>query len=872
MRFLWAGLFVLSLTSGALAQANGYVRELGFDGNYRPDCWTPLYVHLESTISEPAEYQIQIHQQDLDQDTVVYTRTITLGPQARDNVWVYFQPQPTNDGLPGGTSATPLGDVLKVHLYDKAGKKHIAKLPIQSTVKANSLDTGGSGLGGERAVKVVLVVRETGNYHAQEFANAHGVIEDVLFIPVRLDQTGLPDHALGYQMVDAILWLDGKLNTIRNTPSFGALQQWIRQGGNFAICHQSDRSQLEALIAADMLPVVGKVSPAADAAWAIQLRQKSDLDHILEVLQDTSLALKFNDAAWKAVIKASPSFELAYAQARPDAMVDAWISWNKQGEKEDKTPFIARRAYGMGSVTWVAQELGSGLLNEAPDPTDIPPPIAGTTKPSRPRRTLLTNGWPRLWDKVFGWRNQTRTNGEMEDLKAQNQGPAREAIYQLAANQYPRGGGVDIGKAMIDRATEHGARSTAYVFLVVLFFIIYWVIAGPGSYLYLANKKKKGLSWTVFGASALAATLLTVVLVKVLLRGGAEARHVTLVRLSPDAKAADGSPRFAASMHTRMGLYIPRDGEQTVSVSDPGPERTASVSPYAVHPQWLKDDTDAGFTDTAKYFVDTDPILSGKAASVGFPYRSTLKKIEARWAGSIAEGITGNAAMTPGGISGTLTNKLGRDLSNVYLAFSSGWVDAGERRSSTNDLILFIPNWKNGATIDLGVEASKAKPVIGINGASPGSGTSNVYDRLMPATTDGWSKYLLGDFSGTFGGEVYDKGQSGILRTFPLMGLVDRVGPFRRAQGNDDTRPEPIRRGGREFNVSQLVASGRLIVMAQALDAPVPLPMQVNGGGFESRGTTYYQVSLPLDRSALKPVPQTQPTSQPTTKGVGSTQ
>src|SRR5688500_239301 len=117
MRSLWAGLFVLLFCStGALAQATGYVQELGFGGTYRADCWTPLLVHLDSTYSQPAEYQIQVHQQDLDQDTVIYTRTVTLGPNAKENFWVYFLPQPTSGGLRGPNAVARLEDVLKVHL------------------------------------------------------------------------------------------------------------------------------------------------------------------------------------------------------------------------------------------------------------------------------------------------------------------------------------------------------------------------------------------------------------------------------------------------------------------------------------------------------------------------------------------------------------------------------------------------------------------------------------------------------------------------------------------------------------------------------------------------------------------------------------
>jgi len=858
MRFLWAGLIVLSLASDALAQANGYVRELGFAGNYRPDCWVPLLVHLESTVSEPAEYLVQVHQQDLDQDSVVFTRTVTLGPQARENVWVYFQPQPTGDGLPGPTSLAQLGDVLKVHLYDKSGKRHIANLPVQA--KASSLDEGSTGLGSDRAIKLVLVIHETGNYHHQEYVNAQGLMEDVLFVPVRLDQSGLPDHVLGYQMVDAVLWLDAKLNTIRNTPSFGALQQWIRQGGNFAVCQQTDRGQLDALIAGDMLPVVGKTGPEADAAWAIQLRQKQDLDHLRALVVDTT-AQVINDGAWKAVEAAHPSFEVAFAQPRPDAMVEAWITWSVVDGQEERSPLIARRPYGMGSVTWVAQALGSSVLNGAPDPADKP-------GPNQQPRMLLTNGWPRIWDRVFGWRNQTRSDGEVAQFKAQKS----DQEFATYANQYMRGSGVDIGLAMLHRGIEHGARSTAYVFVAVLFFVIYWIIAGPGSYLYLASRKKKGLSWTVFAASALAATLLTVLLVKLLLRGGAEVRHVTLVQLYPEAAAADGTAKFAAQMHTRMGLYIPRDGEQTVSLAAPGPEKSAYVAPFAVHPQWLKADKDAGFTDTAKYYVDTDPILAGKSPTVGFPFRSTLKKVEAGWAGSVPEGIVGTVSLSPPGspspLAGTLTNKLGRDLSHVFLAFTSGWIDASDRRRS-RDIVLYLPSWKNGESRNLANEFLLAKPIEGPNAVSPGYGSDNVQGTIEPATTRAWSRFWFDGLTASFGSEVVDDRSRGYLRTFPLMALIDRVGPLRR-DNNSDTRPEPIRRGGRNFNASQLVAAGRLVVLAHAVDAPVPLPMQVNGDDFQSQGVTFYEIALPLDRAAVKPVPATQAATKPSTRPAGT--
>ena len=142
MRSFLAGLFLLSIAaSGAWGQATGSVTVLGFQYNYRPDCWTPLRVHLDSTLSKPADYQIQVHQQDLDRDVVVFSRTVPLGPQAHQDYWVYFIPQPVGRRDEGGSLPSRPADmaaVLKVYLYDKAGKTQVAALP--ANFQASNID------------------------------------------------------------------------------------------------------------------------------------------------------------------------------------------------------------------------------------------------------------------------------------------------------------------------------------------------------------------------------------------------------------------------------------------------------------------------------------------------------------------------------------------------------------------------------------------------------------------------------------------------------------------------------------------------------------------------------------------------------------
>ena len=91
MRSYLAGILLLFMASSALGQAaTGYVTAMGYQSYYRPDCWTPLLVHLDSSLSTPEEYQIRVHQQDLDRDIVVYTHNVTLGPNDHRDFWAYF--------------------------------------------------------------------------------------------------------------------------------------------------------------------------------------------------------------------------------------------------------------------------------------------------------------------------------------------------------------------------------------------------------------------------------------------------------------------------------------------------------------------------------------------------------------------------------------------------------------------------------------------------------------------------------------------------------------------------------------------------------------------------------------------------------------
>ena len=49
---------------------------------------------------------------------------------------------------------------------------------------------------------------------------------------------------------------------------------------------------------------------------------------------------------------------------------------------------------------------------------------------------------------------------------------------------------------------ELTSKSYALISIAVVFFIAYWVIAGPGMYLFLVTRTRAQLSWFMFAASA----------------------------------------------------------------------------------------------------------------------------------------------------------------------------------------------------------------------------------------------------------------------------------------------------------------------------------------------------------------------------------
>jgi hypothetical protein len=336
--------------------------------------------------------------------------------------------------------------------------------------------------------------------------------------------------------------------------------------------------------------------------------------------------------------------------------------------------------------------------------------------------------------------------------------------------------------------------------------------------------------------------------VKLVLRGPPEVRHLSMVRIAP------GQP---AIVYSRFGLYIPRDGDQSIQLNDSVHQSVSYLSSFAENPNQLGSDV-TEFPAPADYIVPVRDLDSTDSPQLIVPYRSSLKKFQARWVGELPERITGAVKLDPENgrlpLTGALTNQTGKDLSDVYLAFHV----TGDR-----DWMVYLPSWAKNQTVDM-KDLSKA---LYVGSSDNGKNTLNAYpgenkplsDEVAPAAArndrefHGWINYWYSRYRRG----VTDDGANvtrpvGVV--FPMLSLFDRLPPSRNVLempgglgGGTMDRFELYRRGARMLNVSPSIMAGQLAILATA-DGALPIPVEIDGDVVGGTGTILYQFLLPIDR------------------------
>lgn len=800
-------LAIALLSTTAAAQISGRVEVIGFDGKYRPDCWTPMLVRLKSNGSPTDLYELRVWQYDLDGDRPYYSRRVNLSADKGElSFWTYFIPEPVHEGLTQPTSnQQDLMQRLKITVHDKNGKEltQVALAGASAASVDRNLITDRV-----RATRFVVFVGTAAAPPLRDYApdNIVGIQEDLDFSRVSVER--LPENAIGYEGVDAVVWLDGSPTELETGSStrLEALREYVRLGGKLIISTQPQWQQLAGFD--DLMPVT-----------ITDMEQNTLLSPLREMAQSMSFPTGQSGAPrsdpWNTYSK---PFSIATAEPKSNAVVDRYADRvQNPGGPEDQTPWLVRMPYGYGSVTWVGQDLGSRELSDR-----------------------LNWGWPAVWEEIFG-------------------SPSSPAAFPSQSDKvaFNSGGNVDFGFTLIDPMNLSG-RGAALVGVTIAFFIFYWLLAGPGSHFFLKFRGRATLSWFVFGAIALLATGATMLLVNLMLRGAPEMKHVSLVRVH-------GDKTMPAMVVSRMGIYIPQDGYRAIQLARGDPRYPSTLTPFPIHPtiHRRRGGDDYLFPAPREYRVDIPTREEAAPASIEMPFRTTMKRLRGTWVGHVEPRIEGNPKLEPtargtGYISGALRNLTGSDLNNVYIAFRHQ-----PEGVAPSYWMMQVPAWPSNGTLDL---AALFNPPPGktVNDIS----VFNPDVRLGEFPVRGLVKDWVDRFRGSLGAgggfeSIKPIEDLGSMRpdSLPILSFFNAFPTVRNS--TDLKRGDLHRSGAREFDVSGALQAGELVVIARQDNTPLPMGMEIEGDATQGRGVTLFQFVLPLTQL---PKATTGSTTQATTQ------
>ena len=84
-----------------------------------------------------------------------------------------------------------------------------------------------------------------------------------------------------------------------------------------------------------------------------------------------------------------------------------------------------------------------------------------------------------------------------------------------------------------------------------------------------------------------------------------------------------------------------------------------------------------------------------------------------------------------------------------------------------------------------------------------------------------------------------------------LISFFSLLPPMRREAAGSADPTRLLRRGARELDLSAAVMAGHMVIVAEAEEVPLPIPMEVDGDKVEGAGRVIYQFVLPIDRSEI---------------------
>ncbi len=445
-------------------------------------------------------------------------------------------------------------------------------------------------------------------------------------------------------------------------------------------------------------------------------------------------------------------------------------------------PVIVSRRYGFGSVTQVGVDLAD--------------------------RRLIGMGLPKsreFWGGLFGWTSPVFDASYMADeIKNQRMAHPKNRAQSSLTNFVPR---------LIDmRNTTAPALLAA-----IVVFGLYWLLAGPVSFMALKAQGKARYSWVAFVAVVGVFTAVAWGGAYVMQPSLANVAHFTLL----DADARSGT------VHARsfLSLYLPKFGAADIEIDPQRPDNQNTLA----SPGLRTGLDEKAFLDPQSYAVN-----AAAPSSADVPYRSTAKQFEVDFLGRIdapQPGLPEPWVLPQGDLrinnlsfpEGVIAHGLPGPLRDVVLIYCPG--------DGQTPFVKRYGDWEPKTQLDVGDKPWPMRLVL----------RPRIYTKDRNWSSEGFLGAAIGNLKGVNFEDLPEGRQPAgdkVKSAIEMLSFYDML-PSPNFRDTGYLGMTVYNRSlGRMFDLSALTTGRRLIVLGHLEAGPLPLPFTADGDAVQAEGWT----------------------------------
>jgi hypothetical protein len=765
------------------------VKQLGVGNAWRAGETNALLVELASTGTDEEQLLLEWELPTPDGDITRYGRVIPLSPGQTRTVWLYgLLPHGLTMETSMRVQVSRIEDGVPVQLLSitQFKPKNLGSMQVHHS-------TAMIGIIGPHRVGLDQLSNQSGNIsEPPPSANEATVLATI----GNMDK--LPDRWEGWRPYETVFWTNVPPDL--RPSQLRALRQWIERGGHLVIVLPSTGTPWN---------IGGATGPLSDLMPDAPRRDEQvSLNTVLKSVTKQPWAGQSRSVPMRVFRDLNGEFN-----ALPHDQ-----EWTSTHALDDGRVWAVQRPVGHGQLSLI------GLDFTAADQWSSPE--LGMRLRAIPEADLV-------WNRVLGRRADTPSAEVLGAMKAAKRlNSTRPTSLRTVTD------------AIVSEPIAMRERAGRGLLLAFGFFLVYWVVAIPGTWWWLARQNRQNWAWAAYSLTAVVFSLLGWLLVELMQDRTMRVRHLTVL----DHVVRGEGQR----VRSWFSLYWPGYSDRELEIA----VEPDSIARNLLQPWSPREDDSLTFPDSTHIRVDLDRRPDRSL----LPGRGTATHLFADWYGLVDRSTWGNMLRSdPGdpvrleqdgrgraiGLRGSIINDLPADLEHVRIM----WITDERFSDQTLELVdgelqPWVDPQRAGTSLNRGhawgrsvLEAGRRLDLSDLNPMPSNALNTFIEDAYRPPES-------------VSGNRFSSYGERERRLELELLGLYHQLPPPAYHQdGKTLTKTGTTKRYfGRELDLSTWLGRPCLIITGFLHDSDLPIPLRIDGEGNEvnSNGLTMIRWILPL--------------------------